>query len=180
MAHSQMPVSGAAFNAKLTAAAWRDKPSYAIVATQDRALNPELARWMAKRAGSKVTVLKASHRRPHLPSPRRRPRDRDSRARRQISAVNCRCSTLLSHSRCGVRRHSQVAERTVHRCKSEGTTTPDARCPSSPSEAPEGKPKRLDHRKARRLLLGRSFAPRQYGLPCPGSFATTECDSTSS
>jgi hypothetical protein len=30
-------VSGAAFNAKLTAAAWRDKPSYAIVATQDRA-----------------------------------------------------------------------------------------------------------------------------------------------
>jgi len=61
MARSQMPVSGAAFNAKLTAAAWRDKPSYAIVATQDRALNPELARWMAKRAGSKVTVLKASH-----------------------------------------------------------------------------------------------------------------------
>jgi pimeloyl-ACP methyl ester carboxylesterase len=56
-----MPVSGAAFNTKLTAAAWRDKPSYAIVATQDRALNPELARWMAKRAGSKVTVLKASH-----------------------------------------------------------------------------------------------------------------------
>src|SRR5437016_14397575 len=32
MARSQMPVSGAAFNAKLTAAAWRDKPSYAIVA----------------------------------------------------------------------------------------------------------------------------------------------------
>jgi pimeloyl-ACP methyl ester carboxylesterase len=61
MAHSQMPVSGAAFNAKLTAAAWRDKPSYAIIATQDRALNPELARWMAKRAGSKVTALKASH-----------------------------------------------------------------------------------------------------------------------
>ena len=51
MAHSQMPVSGAAFNAKLTAAAWRDKPSYAIIGTQDRALNPELARWMANRAG---------------------------------------------------------------------------------------------------------------------------------
>jgi pimeloyl-ACP methyl ester carboxylesterase len=61
MAHSQMPVSSAAFNAKLTFAAWRDKPSYAIIATQDRALNPELARWMAKRAGSKVTALKASH-----------------------------------------------------------------------------------------------------------------------
>jgi pimeloyl-ACP methyl ester carboxylesterase len=61
MAHSQMPVSGAAFNAKLTVAAWRDKPSYAIIATEDRALDPERARWMAKRAGSKVTVVKASH-----------------------------------------------------------------------------------------------------------------------
>jgi pimeloyl-ACP methyl ester carboxylesterase len=60
LARSQMPVSGAAFNAKLTAA-WRDKPSYAIIATQDRALTPELAWWMAKRAGSKVTVVKASH-----------------------------------------------------------------------------------------------------------------------
>jgi pimeloyl-ACP methyl ester carboxylesterase len=61
MARSQMPVSGAAFKARLTAAAWRDKPSYAIIATQDRALNPESARWMAERAGSKVTVVKASH-----------------------------------------------------------------------------------------------------------------------
>jgi pimeloyl-ACP methyl ester carboxylesterase len=61
MAHAQMPVAGAAFETKLTAAAWRDKPSYAIVATQDRALKPELAQWMAKRAHSKVTVIKASH-----------------------------------------------------------------------------------------------------------------------
>lgn len=61
MAHSQMPVSGAAFNSKLTVAAWRDKPSYAIIATEDRALNPEIARRMAERAGSKVTVIKASH-----------------------------------------------------------------------------------------------------------------------
>jgi pimeloyl-ACP methyl ester carboxylesterase len=61
MARSQMPASGAAFNAKLTASAWHDKPSYAIIATQDRELNPEIARWMANRAGSKVTVVKASH-----------------------------------------------------------------------------------------------------------------------
>jgi pimeloyl-ACP methyl ester carboxylesterase len=61
MAHSQMPVSGAAFNAKLTVAAWRDKPSYAVIATQDRALNPEIARRVAGRAGSKVTLVKASH-----------------------------------------------------------------------------------------------------------------------
>jgi pimeloyl-ACP methyl ester carboxylesterase len=61
MAHSQMPVAGAAFNAKLTTAAWHDKPSYAIIATEDQALDPEVARRMAKRAGSQVTEVNASH-----------------------------------------------------------------------------------------------------------------------
>jgi len=61
MARSQMPVAGAAFSAKLTVAAWRDKPSYAVIASEDRALDPAIARRMAKRAGSKVTVVKASH-----------------------------------------------------------------------------------------------------------------------
>lgn len=61
MAHSQVPVAGAVFNVKLTAAAWHDKPSYAIIATQDRALDPEIAKRMAKRAGSTVTLIRASH-----------------------------------------------------------------------------------------------------------------------
>jgi pimeloyl-ACP methyl ester carboxylesterase len=61
MARSQMPVSGAAFSTKLTVAVWRDKPSYAIIATEDRELDPAIARRMAHRAGSKVTVLKGSH-----------------------------------------------------------------------------------------------------------------------
>ncbi len=61
MARSQMPVSGAAFSARLTVAAWRDKPSYAIIAAEDRALDPAIARRMANRAGSAVTVLKGSH-----------------------------------------------------------------------------------------------------------------------
>jgi len=61
IARSQMPISGAAFSAKLTVAAWRDKPSYAIIATEDRELDPAIARRMADRAGSKVTVLKGSH-----------------------------------------------------------------------------------------------------------------------
>ena len=59
MAHSQKPVLGAAFNVKLPVAAWHDKPSYAIIATQDRSLNPERAQWMAMRAGSKVSLVKA-------------------------------------------------------------------------------------------------------------------------
>jgi pimeloyl-ACP methyl ester carboxylesterase len=61
MAHAQMPVAAAAFDAPVTVAAWRDKPSYGIVATADRALNPRLARWMYQRSGAKVTEIKASH-----------------------------------------------------------------------------------------------------------------------
>lgn len=61
MARSQMPILGAAFSTKLTAAAWQDKPSYAIIATEDHELAPEVARRMAHRAGSKVTVLKGGH-----------------------------------------------------------------------------------------------------------------------
>jgi pimeloyl-ACP methyl ester carboxylesterase len=61
MANAQMPVAAAAFDAPVTVAAWRDKPSYGIVATADRALNPMLARWMYKRSGAKVTEIKGSH-----------------------------------------------------------------------------------------------------------------------
>lgn len=61
MAHSQMPVAAAAFDAPVTVAAWHDKPSYAIIATADHALNPALARWMYKRSGARVTEIKASH-----------------------------------------------------------------------------------------------------------------------
>jgi len=61
MADSQMPVAAAAFDAPMTVAAWRGKPSYGIVATADRALNPMLARWMYKRSGAKTIEIKASH-----------------------------------------------------------------------------------------------------------------------
>jgi len=61
MSRSQMPILGAAFSTKMTVAAWRDKPSYVIIATEDRVLDPAIARQMANRAGSKVTVLKGSH-----------------------------------------------------------------------------------------------------------------------
>jgi pimeloyl-ACP methyl ester carboxylesterase len=61
MANSQMPVAAAAFDVPVTVAAWRDKPSYGILATADRALNPMLARWMYKRSGAKITEIKASH-----------------------------------------------------------------------------------------------------------------------
>jgi pimeloyl-ACP methyl ester carboxylesterase len=61
MASAQMPVAAAVFDAPVTVAAWRDKPSYGIVATADRALNPMLARWMYQRSEAKTTEIKASH-----------------------------------------------------------------------------------------------------------------------
>jgi hypothetical protein len=69
MANSQMPVAAAAFDAPVTVASWRDKPSYGIVATADRALNPILARWMYKRSGAMITEIKAKPFSLHLPPP---------------------------------------------------------------------------------------------------------------
>jgi pimeloyl-ACP methyl ester carboxylesterase len=61
MAISQVPIAGEIFDAKVTAAPWKEKPSYAVVATQDRMLNPELERFMAKRAKSETIELPGSH-----------------------------------------------------------------------------------------------------------------------
>ncbi len=61
MAVSQVPATTTAFNAMPLTAAWRTKPSYAVVATDDRFISPELQRSLYKRAGSKVTEVKASH-----------------------------------------------------------------------------------------------------------------------
>ncbi|HEV2271752.1 MAG TPA: alpha/beta hydrolase [Steroidobacteraceae bacterium] len=61
MANAQMPVAAAAFDAPVTVAAWRGKPSFGIIATEDRELNPGLARWMYKRSGARITEIKGSH-----------------------------------------------------------------------------------------------------------------------
>jgi pimeloyl-ACP methyl ester carboxylesterase len=61
MAISQVPISVEAFGAKATVAAWKDKPSYAVVAKQDRMINPELERFMTKRAKSETIELPGSH-----------------------------------------------------------------------------------------------------------------------
>jgi len=61
MAASQVPVTESIFKTQIWAAAWHHKPTYGIVATDDRALSPDLQRWMYKRAGSRVTEIKASH-----------------------------------------------------------------------------------------------------------------------
>lgn len=45
----------------LTVAAWKTKPSWAIVATEDKAIVPDIERQMYKRSGAVVTELKGSH-----------------------------------------------------------------------------------------------------------------------
>jgi pimeloyl-ACP methyl ester carboxylesterase len=62
MARSQVLIAAANFNAVITTPAWRSKPSWMVVATKDRTINPELERWYAARANShKVEVSGASH-----------------------------------------------------------------------------------------------------------------------
>jgi pimeloyl-ACP methyl ester carboxylesterase len=61
MAHSQVFPSKASFDARIKEAAWKTKKSWALVATDDRAIHPDLMRMMAKRAGSKTVEVKASH-----------------------------------------------------------------------------------------------------------------------
>lgn len=46
---------------KTTVAAWRQKPSWYVVSTQDRTINPDLERFMAKRMGAMTVELPASH-----------------------------------------------------------------------------------------------------------------------
>lgn len=58
---SQGPIAAKAFTTPLTRAAWKTKPSYAIVATEDKSINPSLERMMYKRAGAVVTELSGSH-----------------------------------------------------------------------------------------------------------------------
>ena len=62
MARSQVFNLGANFAAVISQAAWRTKPSWALVAGSDRTINPELERWYAARAKSRtVEVAGASH-----------------------------------------------------------------------------------------------------------------------
>jgi pimeloyl-ACP methyl ester carboxylesterase len=57
----QWPFQKALLTGKTTQAAWRSKPSFYAVSTEDRTINPDLERFMAKRMGAKTIEVKASH-----------------------------------------------------------------------------------------------------------------------
>ena len=57
----QEPFQKVLLTGRTTQAAWRSKPSFYAVSIEDRTINPDLERFMAKRMGAKTIELKASH-----------------------------------------------------------------------------------------------------------------------
>jgi len=68
-AATQKPILAASFEAAPTSAAWKSVPSWFMVSTQDKAINPDLMQAQAKRANGTVTVGTWSHV-PFLSQPR--------------------------------------------------------------------------------------------------------------
>jgi pimeloyl-ACP methyl ester carboxylesterase len=61
MADSQVPWGIEALNGAVSEPAWKSKPSWYLVATDDRMIPPDAQRAMSKRAGSTVAEFKGSH-----------------------------------------------------------------------------------------------------------------------
>jgi pimeloyl-ACP methyl ester carboxylesterase len=57
----QQPFHKAPLEGKTKHAAWRSKPSFYAVSTQDRTINPDLERFMAERRGATTIEVSASH-----------------------------------------------------------------------------------------------------------------------
>lgn len=61
MRDAQVPINMSVFETRLKNAAWRTKPSWSVIATEDKAFDQAMLLHMAKRIGAKVTKTSASH-----------------------------------------------------------------------------------------------------------------------
>jgi pimeloyl-ACP methyl ester carboxylesterase len=61
LATTQKPIAGTIFGELVKSAAWKTIPSWYVVSTQDKAINPDLERFMAKRISAQTKEIKASH-----------------------------------------------------------------------------------------------------------------------
>jgi pimeloyl-ACP methyl ester carboxylesterase len=61
MADSQVPWGVAALSGAISEPAWRSKPSWYLIVTEDKMIPPDAQRFMSKRAGSTVVETKGSH-----------------------------------------------------------------------------------------------------------------------
>jgi pimeloyl-ACP methyl ester carboxylesterase len=58
---AQVPINMAVFATPVKNAAWRDKPTWAVIATEDRAFDQAMLQHMAQRSGAQITTVSASH-----------------------------------------------------------------------------------------------------------------------
>jgi pimeloyl-ACP methyl ester carboxylesterase len=61
LANSQLPLNHVAFEAPVDTAAWRDKPTFFVISTQDKVLAPEAQRLFATRMNAQTTEVAGSH-----------------------------------------------------------------------------------------------------------------------
>ena len=61
MADSQVPWGVKALGGTISKAAWKNKPSWYLVTTEDKMIPPDAQRFMAKRAGATVVEQRSSH-----------------------------------------------------------------------------------------------------------------------
>lgn len=61
MRDAQVPINMSAFGTKLENAAWRTRPSWAVIATEDKAFDQAMLIHMAERIKAKITKVSASH-----------------------------------------------------------------------------------------------------------------------
>ena len=61
MADSQVPWGVGALSGAISEPAWKTKPSWYLVATEDKMIPPPAQHFMSKRAGSTVVEVKGSH-----------------------------------------------------------------------------------------------------------------------
>jgi pimeloyl-ACP methyl ester carboxylesterase len=61
LANAQLPLNHTAFEAPVTMAAWRDKPTFYVITTKDRVIAPEAQKMFAARIKAKTTEVAGSH-----------------------------------------------------------------------------------------------------------------------
>jgi pimeloyl-ACP methyl ester carboxylesterase len=61
MTATQGPIFGAAFGQKVSVAAWKQKPSWYLLAEADHMIVPEQQRAMAKAINAKLSTVNSSH-----------------------------------------------------------------------------------------------------------------------
>src|SRR5687768_9440941 len=58
---SQVPINMSVFATPVKSAAWRDKPTWAVIASEDKSFDQAMLQHMATRSGAKITNVSASH-----------------------------------------------------------------------------------------------------------------------